>query len=1056
MTDVCLAIAEGDFSKRLDERSKNDKLVRAINKMADARQTAEMELVEEEEKSRLILQSVGEGIFGVNSEGEVSFVNSAAEEMLGYTANEFLGQKVHSLIHHSHADGSDYPVEDCPMYHAYTKGIVAKRDDEVLWRKDGSSFPVEYVGTPIRDQDGTIIGVVIVFRDITQRREDEEKIRASENRFRSLTNNVQGIIYRCLLDKDWTMIYLSQEVQNMTGYPAADFIGKEPTRTYSSVIHPDDREQIDRVVNECVAHGKPFAIEYRLVHESGEIKYVFERGQAEYDEEGKAEHLDGFIIDITERRELERELEAAKTAAEDATKAKSDFLANMSHEIRTPMNAIIGMTHLCHKTQLTPKQRDYLKKIDRSAHSLLGIINDILDFSKIEAGKLLMESIEFDLEEVFQNLTSLVGVKASEKGLEVLFRIDPQTPVRLIGDPLRVQQVLLNLCSNALKFTEEGEVVASVRVLESDGEEAELEFSVSDTGIGLSQEQQSRLFQPFTQADTSTTRKFGGTGLGLSICVKLVELMNGRIWVESEKGKGSTFFFTARFGRSSADIKKGHRVPAEDLRGMRVLVVDDNASSRDIFCEMLESMSFNVSVAASAREGIAELVQADSNFPFRLVLMDWRMPEMDGLKAARMIRESKDIKDQPKIVMVTAYGNELIGSQAEEAGLLGVLIKPVSSSLLFDSIAQAFSETVSDEHEHVLADQQTEVTDLKGLHVLLAEDNEINQEVAGELLREVGVTFELAENGRQAVELAKKRHFSGVLMDIQMPEMDGYDAARTIRQTRTHSDLPIVAMTANAMAGDREKALDAGMDDHVPKPIDPQQLYSAIRKWFRATEVQPQTDETAGNHEPVIQQAEDELPPSIDGLDIETGLMRVAGNRKLYRRLLIKFSQSQKGAIKVIRKSIAAGDLEQAHRTAHTLKGVAGNIGADELQEAAKAVDAAFKNNQIDEVENALPALKHELEAVISAITSQIAPPASAGPSQPVGAVDFAAIQSDLAALEELVRNDDFDAQSRLDELIAKVRGSRFEEPLAKVAQHLSSYDFDAALEELLKIHSPE
>ena len=470
VTEVCQAIAKGDFSKRLEKRGEQDELVEAINTMAEARQLAESELSQAEQRSRLILESVGEGIFGVGKEGEVSFINPVAAEMLGYRVDEMLGEKVHELVHHSHEDGSSYAVEKCPMFHACSEGTTGRREDEVLWRKDGTSFPVEYSATPLRDDENRLTGAVIVFRD------------------------------------------------------------------------------------------------------------------------------------ITERRQSGKELLEAKERAEEATKTKSDFLANMSHEIRTPMNAIIGMSHLCLKTELTAKQRDYLKKIDRSSHSLLGIINDILDFSKIEAGKLAMERIEFDLEEVFQNLSSMVAGKANEKGLEILFRIDPETPRQLVGDPLRVQQVLLNLCSNAVKFTAEGEVIASVRVLDAGDEEIELEFAVSDTGIGLTPEQQAKLFTPFTQADTSTTRKFGGTGLGLSICLHLVELMGGQIRIESQQGVGSTFIFTARFGCSKEGGLKQKRLPAQNLRGMRVLVVDDNASSREILSEMLGSMSFKVTVAASARE----------------------------------------------------------------------------------------------------------------------------------------------------------------------------------------------------------------------------------------------------------------------------------------------------------------------------------------------------------------------------------------------------------------------------------------------------------------------
>src|SRR5262245_19238080 len=408
----------------------------------------------------------------------------------------------------------------------------------------------------------------------------------------------------------------------------------------------------------------------------------------------------------------------------------------MSHEIRTPMNGILGMAHLCMKTDLTPRQRDYLQKIDRSAHSLLGIINDILDFSKIEAGKLTMERIEFRLEEVFENLASVVGMRAHEKGLEVLFRTDSETPLHLVGDPLRLQQVLVNLCSNAVKFTQQGEVVVSVKPVRLDDGEVELEFAVSDTGIGMTPDQQARLFRPFTQADSSTTRKFGGTGLGLSISLRLVELMSGQLRLESEPGKGSTFRFTARFGcRDRA--ARAHHFAAVDLRGTRVLVIDDHSTSRQILQEMLEAMSFEVTLANSAREGLARLTTADASEPFQLVLMDWEMPELDGLTAAWIIHKATSLQHGPKLILSTCYGSELMSNQAEQASLVGVLVKPISNSSLFNTIMRAFTSGASEaDTEPGVADGER-LVDLTGLRVLLVEDNEINRELAGQLIRDV-------------------------------------------------------------------------------------------------------------------------------------------------------------------------------------------------------------------------------------------------------------------------------------------------------------------------------
>jgi CheY-like chemotaxis protein len=511
----------------------------------------------------------------------------------------------------------------------------------------------------------------------------------------------------------------------------------------------------------------------------------------------------------------------------------------MSHEIRTPMNAIIGMAHLALKTDLTPKQYDYLKKVDISAKSLLGIINDILDFSKIEAGKLDMESVDFQLEDTLDNISTLVGIKTQEKGLELLFKTDPSVPTALVGDPLRLGQILINLSNNAVKFTDTGEIVISTELVQKDDTQVTLKFSVQDTGIGMTSEQAAKLFQPFMQADSSTTRKYGGTGLGLTISKRLAEMMGGEIWVESEPGGGSTFIFTANFGLGKERAKKRFTLP-QDLRGMKVLVVDDNATSRDILQGMLESFSFEVTLAASAQEGLTELEKASESQSFKLVIMDWKMPGMDGIEASKHIKYHKSLSKIPVIVMVTAYGREDIMKQAEAVGLEGFLLKPASPSILFDAIMQAFGEAVP-ELSRVAQRKEQEAEALKhiqGAQVLLVEDNEINQQVAkeileGAILEGAGLKVALTNNGQEAVNAVKENEYDAVLMDVQMPVMDGYTATRQIRKDKRFKELPIIAMTAHAMTGDEDKSLQSGMNGHVTKPIDPDQLFSTLQKWIK-------------------------------------------------------------------------------------------------------------------------------------------------------------------------------------------------------------------------------
>jgi PAS domain S-box-containing protein len=767
-------------------------------------------------------------------------------------------------------------------------------------------------------------------------------------------------------EKGW--IEVNDQLRQMLGYSLDEL----RQMTWTELTHPDDLEEDLKNFEQMLAGEiDDYALDKRFIRKDGEIVYTNLTVSCVRDENGAVQNILASMLDITKRKQMEEELIQARHAADEANKAKGDFLANMSHEIRTPMNAVIGMAHLALKTDLSPKQRDYLKKIQASANALLGIINDILDFSKIEAGKMDIETVDFNLEDVMDNLANLVTVKAQEKeDLEVLFNTNWEVPRFLIGDPLRLGQVLINLSNNAVKFTDSGEIVVSSELLEQNEDKVTLKFSVKDTGIGLTKEQAGKLFQSFTQADTSTTRKYGGTGLGLAISKKLVNMMGGEIWVESEYGQGTTFNFTVDFGLGKERAKKRF-VTSTDLRGMKVLVVDDNVTSRKILKDMLESFTFEVTAAASGPEGITEIENAPKNQPFELVVMDWKMPEMDGIEASRHIKSHPGLVKIPAILLVTAYGREEVMQLAEQVGLDGFLLKPVSPSVLFDACMQAFGEAIP-EKSRVSSREQKEAEVLKhiqGAHVLLVEDNEINQQVAREILEGAGLKVSLANNGQEAIDAIMKNEYDAVLMDVQMPVMDGYTATKAIRKweggmrnkIRKDADskskirdpkskiegLPIIAMTAHAMAGDEDKSLQAGMNGHVTKPIDPDQLFATLQKWIQPDKkrVRAEQPEASGAAEVITESVPgaQELPESLAGFDLEDGLKRLQWNETLYRKLLLDFSVNYVGSANEIRQALDAKDFEQAHSLVHNLKGLAGNLAATDLQAAAVEMEKRVK-----------------------------------------------------------------------------------------------------------------
>ena len=995
-----------------------------------------------EERSRLILESSAEGIFGTDTEGCITFVNPAACRMLGFNAEELLGQPSHAMFHHHRPDGSDYPKEECPMFAAYTHGKASRIDDEFLWRKDGSGLPVEYGATPVL-KDGAVVGMVLSFTDITERKRAEQLLRETQQFFRSVLELApDGLM---VVDPMGAIQLANAQCEKLFGYTRDELIGQSV-----ELLVPADVRTGHATLREGF-HRSPVA---REMGANRELRAVRKDGSEFLAEVGlsplPARQTEGpqvavSIRDITLRRQQEKEIIEARQKAEEATQAKSMFLANMSHEIRTPMNAIIGMTHLALKTELTPKQRDYLAKVRAAAGALLGIINDILDFSKIEAGKLDIEDAEFQFEDVLENLSTVVGQKAHEKNLEFLISAQPDIPPCLVGDPLRLGQILINLVNNAVKFTDRGEVMVRVGVEEQVAGRVRLKFSISDTGIGMTPEQSARLFQAFSQADTSTTRKFGGTGLGLSISKRLVEMMGGEIWVQSKVGVGSTFSFTAWLGIGSAGAERRRFIP--DLAGIRALVVDDNAQAREILSDALRGFALRADAVSSGEEAIRELLAAGAADPYQLVLMDWRMPEMDGLQASAVIKRDLPLKHVPRIVMVTAFGREEIRAQAEEVGIEGYLLKPVNASVLFDTLMDLFGSARTEAGSASYRPAEGKEYDARGIRVLLVEDNEMNQQVATELLESAGAVVTVADHGGIAVKLLREGPqpppFDIVLMDLQMPEMDGYTATQTLRADPRFGRLPIVAITAHALVEERERCLQAGMNDHVTKPIDPDALFAALARWTRPREAAP-----PGAHSPSAPVTEAPLP-EIEGIDIAGGLKRVAGNKRLYRSLIEQFAAKQADAGSRIAAALSAGDRVLAERHAHTLKGVAGNIGIGTVQDAAARIEKAIHENSAS-VPVLLSDLTAALDPKVLAIRGALGEAApAAAPQQAFDAQQAAAA---VAKLKSLIEANDGDAADAVQQVSEALAGKVDAQRLTALRESVDEFDFDGALSKLGEI----
>ena len=1121
-----------------------------------------IQVEEAKENINMILNSTVEGIYGVDTSGNITFCNNSALKMFGYdNQNQLIGKHNHATFHYAYPDGSKFDGKDCPLLRSITHGESVQRE-EMFWRSDGKGFWVGVTSNPII-KNGKIEGAVIAFRDITERLQAEAALKTSQQQMRTMVDSIRSVIY--MKDADGKHLLVNSFFEEATGIKAEDIIGKTDfdvmekekaegiiaqdqkvvesrkalsyeetvTKPDGSVHHylnekvplvndkgevyglcgistditewknaeieikkereklqeildnspigvgiaingiarmvnpalekimdvvpgkamPDvyvNKEQRDKILHELKENGiiRNFDIQmYNPEHEVRDLLATYML--AEY--QGETGIL-GWLLDITERKRMEVEMKMQKEIAEEATKSKSEFLANMSHEIRTPMNAVIGLNNLLARTEMNNKQKDYVRKIGSSAQSLLGIINDILDFSKIEAGKMHIEKTNFDLNGVLDNLSNMINLKALEKGIELIFDIGVGVPNMLVGDPLRLGQILLNLSNNSVKFTENGEIKIAIEVIENDNENTVLKFNVSDTGIGMTEEQQKKLFQAFTQADTTTSRKYGGTGLGLTISKKLCELMGGEIGVNSVYGEGSSFYFTAKFGIQKNVKKKSDIIP-KILKDLKVLVADDNESARLVLDNYLKDFNFRVETAESGEKAISIVLNAaQGEDPFSLIFMDWKMDGINGIDAAKQIISKLPESKRPKIIMVTSYGREEIMDQATHAGLDGFLIKPVNQSLIFDTIIEVFNQnnSLNSDVETREVSKSYNLDQIRGAKILLVEDNDINQQVATELLEAESFVVDVAENGKIAVEKflnAKNNPYDIVLMDLQMPVMDGITAAEIILRTPESDNTPIIAMTADAMSGVEEKVMKIGMKGYVTKPIDIDELFATLEKWIK-----PGLREIKSVNEEKATVAEDFIP-NIEGINVSEGLNRIAGNTKVYKKLLKSFASNINFYENII-NALDNKDRVTAERLAHTLKGVSGNLGAYKVFTLSKELDAELKKENYDRqiVENYLKQTNDALQNTIESVKAAFEDDTEKKTDENI-IVDKDQVVQLISKLSNALDEYSTDSGEIFEEL-EKAAASHIEiESLKRIKSLIDTYDYENALIELKTIN---
>ncbi|WP_282342039.1 hybrid sensor histidine kinase/response regulator [Pseudomonas sp. PS02288] len=978
------------------------------------------------ETTRGILDTATTPIITVDSFGIIRSCNPATEKTFGYVTEELIGRNVSILMPERFAAKHDQYLES--FRRVDDRAIGINREIEAM-RRDGSVFPVQIsLGVMVLEGERMVVGIL---SDLTEQQRQRDVLTQMRDHFALATDAAELGIWS--LELPSRSLEWNDRMFKIYGHPLSLREQGLSYEHWRMRVHPDDLAEVEAKFEAVIEGAGLYDPIFRVVHANGQIRFVQAAARVSCDPQGNPVRVTGINIDITHERELQADLLIAKELADSASAAKSSFLANMSHEIRTPMNAVLGMLLLARQTELTERQRDYLDKAQGAAKALLGLLNDILDYSKVEAGKLELEQHAFAVESLMQDLAAVLAGNLGEKDVEVVFDIDTSLPAALVGDRLRLQQILINLAGNALKFTEHGQVMISLRMLERREASVRIRVEVRDSGIGITPGQLARIFDSFTQAEASTTRRFGGTGLGLFICRHLVELMGGKLHVESDPGQGSNFWFELEL---PVDEDQTLRDSFPTLQPhLRVLIVDDNSISGLSLKQTIESIGWNAELVDGALRAVGKIVAAvNEGKPFDLVLMDWRMPEVDGVAAAKLVQSLSGDQSSPVIIMITAYGRGTLATLKENhaAPFASFLTKPLTPQQLITAIAEALNGESGNKGSAL---ELTLGSRLVGLRILVVEDNPVNRQVAEELLSKEGAAVELARDGAEGAQavVTKPDHFDLVLMDMQMPVVDGPEATRWIRATSGFENLPIIAMTANASEMDKRACIEAGMNAHVPKPFDMEVLVSTI--------LQQLHHETERRKQIVNEQTTDSLLENRKAI-----LRRFSGNEGLVQRLLDSFGSQMESLIAQLREQ--ANDLNATAELMHTIKGTAGTMGCLALAGQASRYEAYFLETESTEFGGALKAVDLDaLERLVGDSLQGLRVMFGSNnikPDTTVGSVSDGFLRERLGELVELLGAHNMRAIAKLEE-IERYQLDIDSEHLDALRKAIQRLDFDTA-----------